>query len=246
MEIDINENNKNEEVTYLYHFIPIEFLIPLIENKKLRLRRICDWSDPWENYLFKHLYVDAKKEKNSGEDASRSFYAQCWTRQKDSNAFWEIYSRDKLSIRIRTTIKKIKELPGDKPHYLSESQEVNYYSTEELDTWIRKHAKQPIHRFFQHQGKESLFKKRKEFEYEQEFRIICILDTHSKYKNEEFYDIDIPDIDDFIEEYCIDPRVDKTTEKLIRIVLSHLNIPNDKIIKSDLYTFKSQNITLKP
>ena len=35
MEIDINENNKNEEVTYLYHFIPIKYLILLIKNKKL-------------------------------------------------------------------------------------------------------------------------------------------------------------------------------------------------------------------
>lgn len=245
MEIDINENNKNEEVTYLYHFIPIKYLILLIKNKKLRLRRICDWSDKWETFLFKHIYIDKEHKEYSAEKSSYSFYAQCWTKQENSNALWEIFSKDKLSIKIKTTKKKLEGLNTKKEHSLFLSDNVEYCSKENLVDWLSKHSKESIETFLQRQGKESLFKKRDEFQYEDEYRIVYLLDTQSGY-DKEFYDIDIPDIDDFIEEYCIDPRVDETTENLIRIVLKHLNIPDKKIIKSDLYTFNKQHITIKP
>lgn len=45
--------NGLDEQLYVYKYIKLKYLIPLIENKKLRIDKVSEWDDPYENFFLK-------------------------------------------------------------------------------------------------------------------------------------------------------------------------------------------------
>lgn len=114
----------------LYRFISFPAFINLIEKQTERYVLPSTWEDTYEGYLLRLL------EKNNTEESLRalmdiispnnpsaavgnylklsvarwSCYGQCWTTIPESDAFWRIYSYDRMAIRIETNEQQIKEL----------------------------------------------------------------------------------------------------------------------------------------
>lgn len=84
------------------------------------------------------------------------------------------------------------------------------------------------------------FVKRIEFNHEEEVRIVRIMDSHDTFLAGDLLYFNIGE--DFIEELCIDPRVDNTTEQDIRTQLVAAGAPANIIVKSQLYSFISHRI----
>lgn len=90
----------------IYRIIPLSRLYELFENSENVLVKPSLWDDPFGNFFLK-----SKVRFNNGKTYDFShksgFYGQCWTLSKASDAMWRIYSEDKCSVRIRTTIRKL-------------------------------------------------------------------------------------------------------------------------------------------
>lgn len=89
------------------------------------------------------------------------------------------------------------------------------------------------------------FLKRYEFNHEKEFRIIKMLDSSvaaraNRYKRLAFK----VDIENFIERYVLDPRLDNKTFCKQKHQLVKLGADPSKISKSSLYSFKPLTIIL--
>ena len=100
-------NLKNSDLKkYVYRIIPYDRLVQLFEKQENTLVKPELWEDTFENFALKSQF-----RTESGNivqyDVNERMYGQCWTLEKASDAMWRIYSPDKKSIRIRTTINNL-------------------------------------------------------------------------------------------------------------------------------------------
>jgi hypothetical protein len=97
---------KNEIDSYVYRVMPIQRFCELFRNAKNVLVRPSKWEDPFENFI-----LNAPARLSDGTIVSfgfnNDFYGQCWTKLTSSDALWRIYSPDKTSVRVRTTVRKL-------------------------------------------------------------------------------------------------------------------------------------------
>lgn len=111
LELGDFHNIKDEEYesflySNIYQILPLEFAKNILKNQKLRFNNIkAHWDDPYELFLFKqHIHVDGKNWYDSYNEWLSRYYGQCWSLNKDTDAMWRIYSHDKRSVQIKTTI----------------------------------------------------------------------------------------------------------------------------------------------
>lgn len=102
-------NLKDKELDKpIYRIISIERLEQLFSSKQNVLVSPKKWDDPFENFILK-----SKIRMDDGEVGEIGFrdtyYGQCWTTHKASDAMWRIYSEKSQGVRIRTTIRKLAE-----------------------------------------------------------------------------------------------------------------------------------------
>ena len=179
----------------------------LFNTKKNTLVKTKKWEDTFENFALKSKLIFPDGTEIT-LDTHERLYGQCWTTSKESDAMWRIYSPDKKSVRIRTTIEKLlsslslanvnssmtQECIG-KVEYIPEAEITNRaksaFSTEGQITFGS---------LFR-----SLLVKRKAFEHEREIRIIHLDWGYDLPKNDIYqYDIDTHDL---IDQVMMDPRI---------------------------------------
>lgn len=236
----------------LYHILSTEHLISMVKNKRLHFCNILDsWEDPYELSFFKNKFIMA----NYGgvtlntDDVTKLHYGQCWTKKKDSDAMWRIYSQNKTGVRIKTSLSKIYDLifNHNNPsmnNSMAKMGFVDYFNQKAFGAWLSNPSKMDFITCSE-KMEESLFIKRNNFSHEQEFRIIYTMPTQQGLKpiaNIPPY-LEIPfDPFTFIEEIALDPRLSIGE---FAIDIAHLRkeigskIP---IIQSPLYRFHTSTI----
>lgn len=100
--------NDDELDQYIYRIISLERLNQLFNEKVNVLVSPELWDDPFENFIMKSN-VRFDDGTIADIEFSDDYYGQCWTLHKASDAMWRIYSNDKKSVRIRTTVRKLAE-----------------------------------------------------------------------------------------------------------------------------------------
>lgn len=97
---------KKDMAAYVYRVMPINRFYQLFSKKQNVLVRPSKWEDPFENFI-----LNAPARRTDGTIVSfgfnNAFYGQCWTKLTSSDALWRIYSPDKTSVRVRTTVRKL-------------------------------------------------------------------------------------------------------------------------------------------
>ena len=92
----------------IYRIISFERLMELFVSGNNTLVKPSEWSDTFENFILK-----SKVRLQSGETIQYNYfdrmYGQCWTLHSASDAMWQIYSPNKNNLRIRTTIRKLRD-----------------------------------------------------------------------------------------------------------------------------------------
>lgn len=91
---------------YIYRIVPLSRLYELFEKTENVLVKPSMWEDPFENFILKSK-VRFKNGRTYRFSHQSGLYGQCWTLNKASDAMWRIYSSDKRSVRIRTTVRKL-------------------------------------------------------------------------------------------------------------------------------------------
>tara|TARA_R110000868_G_scaffold194517_3_gene439950 strand:+ start:258 stop:998 length:741 start_codon:yes stop_codon:yes gene_type:complete len=89
--------------TRIYRVFPQDYFFELFEEKKNALVLPAMWHDPFENVVLR-----SSVKMSNGEIGIFGFhdqvYGQCWSLHRASDAMWQIYSKDRRSIRVRTTV----------------------------------------------------------------------------------------------------------------------------------------------
>ena len=246
---DIRNISDNEYFDFLkmpiYQILPWKYVQQILEKGVLRFNNINKfWEDPYELCLFNEdIIYDRYDIKDFLKESVKRYYGQCWSINRDSDAMWRIYSHDKQSVRIKTTILKLIEVLNQ-TRGMGESAplfgKVRYVSKGELIKWLYHVGEKGWGHFCKLYG-DSLFIKRIEFSHEAEVRfVIYQLQCH---KVKEFIELHV-DPFDLIDEIALDPRLSRDEYQQLKnnIVAFSKNII---VCQSDLYKFTPIHLHLK-
>jgi hypothetical protein len=237
--INILESERDE---YVYRIIPLSRLYELFENTENVLVKPSLWEDPFENFILKSN-VRFKNGKSYDFNHQNGFYGQCWTRSKASDAMWRIYSSDKRSVRVRTTIRKLfnslynSQNLDSQPHIGLRDEKcfigkVKYLPSHKLKAFASE--------FFSGQAgtrtyslASSLCVKRPAFKHENEVRLIYFEHDVNKYKEQLFrYQFDAHQI---IDQLMLDPRLDANEVETVKKEIAKRTGFKGQIKRSLLY-----------
>jgi hypothetical protein len=181
---------RNEKI---YRIFTREHFFSLFEGSENVLVSPKKWEDPFETVV-----LNAEVRTINGESGKFLFhdnvYGQCWSRHAASDAMWQIYSKSKNAIRVRTTVEKLINslwvMHGERAHVTCFIGKVDYLSERKLKEFARSIFKNGI----THEAiARSMLVKRKAYEHEREVRLIYIECKQEKH-------------DSGIYKYQIDPR----------------------------------------
>lgn len=234
-------DNINEE-DHLFRYMSLAQFLSLIENRKLFLRKVKLWDDPWEapDDQLPIIREDGEPIKAESLIVS-STVGQCWTYEKDSDAMWRIYSNDRQGIMIETIVKNFSLVKNLKRAALSK---VIYYNK---SNYIEKRYEVANNRSYGFTGDMAL--KREAFKHENEVRLLVCLQAYEGMENP--WDISTVGFEiepeQFIHSITFDPRADEWYVEAIKKYCQskHLTCP---VEKSNLYQkdfYESTNIIRK-
>ncbi|MEZ8230692.1 DUF2971 domain-containing protein [Vibrio splendidus] len=235
----INISNLDQKI---YRIFRIDRFEQLIREQELVLVRPSMWEDPFENFFLKAEVDCGNNEVTTLDSLADSWYGQCWTTEKDSDAMWRIYSQRKDGIRVSTTVRKLFEpifnsistFKGTcyfvgKVKYLSEKDIINVMSNITF-TGVALGGQSD-------NFAELLCIKRPEFSHEKEVRILAN-DYDDTKGDQGFYRIPF-DTNSLLEEICVDPRLCSSDASALMQKIQNLGVTTN-IIQSPLY--KVQNM----
>lgn len=225
----------------IYHYLPLEYLLPILENNKFRIsnrKNFTDLSEKGQKYdphkCFRLSYsspdndereINLKRENELSEKIriSYSICVSCWTydthivdglgKEVDENfLMWKAYTRGVNGVRIETTIEDY----------------VNSIKETPCDIVVRnvEYKKES----FTNNVEESIFNKTIYYSKEQELRI-CVLCLEDKL----YLDVDVPKM---IHGICLSPFISNTYANFIKKSLENrFEIVKGKVFKSKLLEY---------
>lgn len=227
------EKIKNESnCSFVYRIFPIHRFIELLTEKKNALVEPYMWDDPLEGWIYNKILEYYRIHEGTNQIPGK-FFGQSWTRQSMSQLMWKIYSKGTDSVRIRSTIGKLKENPFENDSEVHwRVQRIDYKSfqndlelrklidpnSECLDSKISTLAK-------------SYMIKRQAFRHEDEVRIIC----HSKKvkPTEKVFKYEIyPNY--LIDEIMMNPGISDSEFKKFKEIFKAYNLTRN-IRRSEIY-----------
>lgn len=232
----------------IYRIIPVSTLEKMLIHSTNALVKVSSWDDVYENFFFKQSFFLDNEFPLIIKGIGDCFFGQCWSKHRDSDAMWRIYSSKKDSVRIKTTIRKL----YDSVYIDNDCWEtthigaVKYKTQEELKYWLDScNGLNPDDtESFNRLMTKSVFIKRDPFIHEQEIRVTyeCASNELIANRDKKIYNINV---NEFIEEITFDPRVEDDYMNNTRDMISSHNYPMEKVNKSPLYEFIPKNIMLR-
>ena len=240
--------DKLERITLYKYYTNASTLEYVLKERKLFINRVSSWEDKYENFLLKSTF-NVDNQIIDMQNLCNGIFGQSWTTSKETDALWRIYSKDRYGIRIKTNARKLFDAL-----YVDDVCMANIWFGKVKYGYMTSFVKYFSRKFAEDTNPMSIigsmiaqseFMKRKEFEHEDEFRIIFKLDTKqaNQYSNFKRLAFNI-NPDDFIEEYCLDPRLKLSECDSLRLTLSDLGVNSYKITRSTLYDFASPTFNL--
>ncbi|SFK47336.1 Protein of unknown function [Lysobacter sp. cf310] len=230
----------------IYRIFSLERLLDVLRTQTNALVHPSKWDDPFENFFLKSHAELPDGTHVSMESLSASWYGQCWTRNRDSDAMWRIYSAAQTGVRIGTTSRALFSSFYQESDtfaslkYLIGS--VDYQSRADIERFLSEttftdlaFGGQP-HRF----GR-TLLVKRPEFSHENEIRLL-FHDVEGNHGHDRLAIFPFP-FDRIVSEVALDPRLSETdfAQRRKELVDAGCSVP---IIQSDLYQFSPSTIRL--
>jgi hypothetical protein len=232
--------------TKIYRIFSLDRFSKMIVSRQNGLVHPSKWDDPFENFFLKGEAVMPDGTPVSLSHLSESWYGQCWTRNRDSDAMWRIYSADKTGVRVETTVRALFSdfyAPGDKfasLKYLIGS--VEYKQREEIERFLADTTFTDLALGGQpHRFAKTLLIKRPEFSHENEVRLL-FHDAESGYGHNGVAIFPF-NWDAILTEVALDPRLLESDFEVEKQKLASLGctVP---ITQSELYKFTPAKIRL--
>ena len=229
----------------LFRIIPFDLLLQILNEKENTLVRTSLWEDVYENFLLKENFKYQGEVYSINHAASR-FFGQCWSSRSVSDAMWRIYSPDKKSVRIKTTVGRLWDSvqAGSDGGCLYLGKVQYFQQTKIRDDLI---ASSPFSaRQINNLIISSLFAKRSSFSHESEYRLIYDSSSNSDDYNRNVKRIKMEDPLALIMNIYFDSRADKAyVDRCAKILVKAFGYPKDRIHKSSLYDFEPCTIEIR-
>jgi hypothetical protein len=225
----------------IYRIVSLEKLLDMFVSAENTLVKPNQWEDTFENFILK-----AKVKLKGGSvityDIHDRIYGQCWTLQNSSDAIWRIYSTNKESLRVRTTIGNLFQSLSDTQRELGEFKccigKVEYLTDKELMRQANSTFREDG--VYQEDIFRSLLIKRRAFSHESEVRLL--FDTYSKQQaKDKIYKYPI-DPHSLISQVMIDPRRSYAEYKRIKNIIRVATGFKGEIKRSLLYRIPDETI----
>ena len=229
----------------IFRVLSVNRLFQLFEDKVNVLVNPKLWEDPFENYI-----MNSTGEMKDGEMFSigfrDNFYGQCWSKTRESDGIWRIYSPQKNGARIQTTPRKLlNSLYSQADEFKDIScflGKVNYYTTPKLKDLLEKNGFSWLTDGTGRGQAQTLLFKRTAFKHENEIRLIYNSNNKDEQKSDIFsYKINPTEL---IEDIVFDPRIEYAEFKRHKKNLVELGFKK-KIVKSILYQGPKLKFRLK-
>ena len=123
----------------IHKYIPLRFLLVLLREQMLIFRQVSSWEDPYENFFLKQHFVQPGHSDPyvSVENLTKGLYGMSWTSQEETDSLWRIYSPDKMSVRISSTVENLVEtVCSEDDKWDVWVNAVQYKSYEEITEWL--------------------------------------------------------------------------------------------------------------
>lgn len=195
--------------TPIYRICSLDRFMGLLHSGENVLVRTSMWDDPFENVLLNHEYRASNGKIVDMSCIRDSWYGQCWTlKEHECDGLWRVYTKNgaQRSVRIKSTVRKVFE-----PLYDGSKEKewqffigkVDYSSESDIMSVIENIAAPLASDPTNVCQMQMLLTKRKEFEYEQEVRLLyCKGVDHNNHETIYRYSIDANGI---YEEVILDP-----------------------------------------
>lgn len=238
--------------TIVYKFFPMDKLCALLQENKLFMDRIISWEDCYENFFFKEDFqvrINGAYQSLSANNLATGIFGQSWTIIPESDALWRIYSKNKDAVRVKVNAQKLFHTIYTDNYCMADTWAgiVTYKKQSKIDKWVKDVCyNQDSVTVWQEYAPKSLFYKRTEFQHENEFRIVKMLDSQNNKKYQHYQRLAFNiDVNDFILSLTLDPRLNALEIKQQTDRLIELGIEKEKIEQSTLYTFTPLHIHLR-
>ncbi len=234
---------KEDRDKSLFRIIPFDSLLQMLNEKKNTLVNTSKWEDVYENFMLKENFVVNGKTYTIA-DLSNKYFGQCWTTKASSDAMWRIYSPDKKSVRIKTTVGRLWDsVSAEKKDGRYAVGKVQYISQSRIEEDIINSSPFTLQALGDLMTL-SLFVKRSSFSHESEYRLIYVCSKGSVDEGKTIKEVTINPLD-FILNIYFDPRADQLyIDRCKKILTKAFGYPIEKIHKSTLYDFKPCSITI--
>ena len=229
----------------IYRIMPLERVLQIYENKELYFPNISRcWEDPYELFVYKQHYIYNGYNLDVNE-VLQHHYGQCWSRRKDSDAMWRIYSPDMKSVRLKSTIGRVINalFLGKGNDMVLNYGIVKYYNLRGIETWLKNNF---TGSFSDEYVINSYFIKRTNFSHEEEVRFIIstpTTDGTNMFPALNGIKITIQP-DDVISQIALDPRLPKDRCDVLENLLLRYTGHNTKVVQSRLYQMKPLTISV--
>ena len=227
-------------------------LCALLQENKLFMDRIISWEDCYENFFFKEDFqvrINGAYQSLSANNLATGIFGQSWTIIPESDALWRIYSKNKDAVRVKVNAQKLFHTIYTDNYCMADTWAgiVTYKKQSKIDKWVKDVCyNQDSVTVWQEYAPKSLFYKRTEFQHENEFRIVKMLDSQNNKKYQHYQRLAFNiDVNDFILSLTLDPRLNALEIKQQTDRLIELGIEKEKIEQSTLYTFTPLHIHLR-
>lgn len=240
----------------LFKFMPLENALMSLKGEYLWLANPTQWEDPFEKRFVTASYKDKIGAEKPFGWLGRIFCI-CFTQTVRSEAYWSVYSRKNIGIQFTIDRKQLLDelddfcnTNGNFKVYIGK---VEYMKASDIklnlsDIPMKDKPKDINGMEFKAR---LLLLKRKDFEYENEIRVIVV---KQKATSENGIKLPVRDLDALVRRITIDPSVgDFTTEVLRNYFTKEMRFTPIRrntgdfyrVTKSNLYKNNQSNVTIK-
>jgi TusA-related sulfurtransferase len=223
----------------IYRYMKADRLFDIFKTKFLILARPCIWDDPFEDILSRSVLEDKQGGVSKNlSGLSANFFAQCWSKNPSCDGIWKNYATLDYGAKIVSSVGRISYLFNNITHpdkgalFIGEADYVDISSIQETIINLRKNWANDV--VSTEYIAKTLLKKRIEFSYEKEVRIIYFQARREDLNLNNTLSIRVEDINNIIESIEFSPRMHNMVFEAFKDKLQQLGFKNI-ISKSCLY-----------
>ena len=245
----------------IFRMLKADYVIDMIRERNLRVCTVLSWEDTWESFFLKSAFENEGRVVD-GKPLIKDLFGQSWTYQwpESSDILWGRYNNheDFSYVMIQSSTSKlrtrIRKVFGEEQLCYTYLERVAYAPQDKINEALC-NLKTVSPMRIQENIVKSLYTKRSQFAYEDEFRLM-IMDSKkdgedgtvfSKFMADNFLNIPLGD-EQFIDAVYLDPRlISRERNKQVidmKNKLSSVGFDEKKVHVSKLFDFTPIKVSL--